>query len=145
MLYYILDRLPFRMDLRISEGKKISKIFTRRQWNNFSASSMSQEKFVAAKTITIFWWPSSQVGLLFTPSTWTRSSDLTIRDDSCSPEDWDHEGLGEKEGGKGGGKGERGKGVGRLKGFGYLGLWFSFYTFFLDLIKPVRFGPVQSV
>jgi len=43
---------------------------------------------------------------------------LIIRDDSCSPD----EGLGEKEGGKGGGKGERGKGVGRLKGFGYLGL-----------------------
>jgi hypothetical protein len=30
--------------------------------------------------------------------------------------------------------------VGRLEGLG-----FSFYIFFLDLIKPVRFGPVQSV
>jgi len=57
------------MDLRIPEGKKISKIFTRRQRTNLSASSMSQEKFVAAKTITIFRWPSSQVGILFTPST----------------------------------------------------------------------------
>jgi hypothetical protein len=42
------------MDLRIPEGKKISKIFTRRHRTNLSASSMSQEKFVAAKTITIF-------------------------------------------------------------------------------------------
>jgi hypothetical protein len=93
MLYNILDRLPFRIDLRIPECKKISKIFTRRQWTNLSASSMSQGKLVAAKTITIFRLPSSPVELLFTPSTWTRSSDLTLRDDSCSPEalkNWSH-------------------------------------------------------
>jgi len=58
--------------------------------------------------------------------------------------------LGEKGGrrlvigegrGKAGGrrKGESGGG-GRPEGLG-----FSFYIFFLDLIKPVRFGPVQSV
>ena len=58
----------------------------RRQSTNLSASSMSQGKLVAAKTITIFRLPSSPVELLFTPSTWTRSSDLTLRDDSCSPE-----------------------------------------------------------
>ena len=47
---------------------------------------MSHGKLVAAKTITILRVPSSLVELLFTPSTWTRSSDFTLLDDSCSPD-----------------------------------------------------------
>ena len=44
------------------------------------------------------------------------------------------------------GKREKVKGGGARKvGLGYLGLEFSFYTPLLDSIKPVRFGPVQSV
>jgi len=53
-----------------------------------------------------------------------------------------------KRGGKEGGgwKERKGKGRGARKvGLGYLGLEFSFYTPLLDSIKPVRFGPVQSV
>ena len=47
---------------------------------------MSHGKFVAAKTITILRLPSSLVPVLFAPSTCTNSSDLTLLDDSCSPE-----------------------------------------------------------
>jgi len=47
-----------------------------------------------------------------------------------------------KEKGERRGEGERGKGVGRLEGLWYLGLGFSFYIFFLDLIKPVQFSSV---
>lgn len=47
---------------------------------------MSHGKFVAAKTITILRLPSSLVPVLLAPSTCTKSSDLTLLDDSCSPE-----------------------------------------------------------
>ena len=55
-------------------------------WSYLSASSISHGKFVAAKTMTVFFSPSSLTVLLLTPSTWTSSSDLTRREDSCSPE-----------------------------------------------------------
>ena len=67
--------------------KKTSiKIPKKRERSNLKASSMSHGKLVAAKTITILRVPSSLVELLFTPSTWTRSSDFTLLDDSCSPD-----------------------------------------------------------
>ena len=51
--------------------------------------------------------------------------------------------------GNGRGKGEKGKGRGaaRKVGLGYLLFRFRMFLlyFFLDLIKLVRFGPVQSV
>jgi hypothetical protein len=47
--------------------------------------------------------------------------------------------------GKGRGKGEKGKGADGKVGLGYLGLGSFLLYFFLDSIKPVRFGPVQLV
>lgn len=50
-----------------------------------SASSMSQGKLVAANTITMRLAPdSSSVLVSLKPSIWTKSSDFTLLDASCS-------------------------------------------------------------